>query len=271
MLVWVVVLVFPVMASFALGMNYILVDFMLDETKPPQDRIKCYEYFGTFTKGMLSMFEVTFGSWVPICRFLYSAVDAKFAVFFMTYQMVMGLAVLRIIYGVFIHVTLACAESDDDTAIAKKRRENKKFADKMKALFQKFDDSGDGCLSRAEFAVISQHPAVRTWLSTMELEMSDSDLVFDLADGGDNKMSANELIYGFQRLRGAARSTDIWALISLVRKAMHDSEALQRRVEMREMTEMVKLEQLGKREVEEIQKLRKSVERSTAKQDSAGK
>lgn len=253
-LVWVVLLVFPALASFALGMNYLLLDFMEDESQPMEDRLRCYMYFGTFTKAMLSMFEVTFASFVPICRFLYTAVDAKFALFFMAYQLVMGIAVIRIIYGVFLHVTFACATSDDDTLIAKKNRENRKFADKMHELFTKFDASGDGYLTREEFAEIAQNPVVKTWLSTMDLELTDTDLVFDLADGGDEKMCADEMVFGFSRLKGTARSIDIWALIGLVRKAMHEFESLQRKAEKREMAELAKIEGMIESRDEEVKK-----------------
>merc|ERR1719272_114207 len=166
------------------------------------------------------MFEVTFSSWVPICRFLYTNVNEKFAIFFIAYQLVMGIAVLRIIYGVFLHVTFACATSDDETVIAKKKRENKKYAERMHALFQKFDASGDGYLTRTEFRQIGQDPRIKNWLSAMDLELHDAELVFDLADDGDGQLSAKEMVYGFSRLKGTARSIDIWALISLVRKSI---------------------------------------------------
>jgi len=219
-LIWVVVLVFPMIASCALGMNYTVVDFIMDETKPREQRVECYQYFGTFTKGMLSMFEVTFSNFVPICRFLYDHVDEKFALFFMAYKLVMGIAVLRIIYGVFLHVTFACATSDEDTVIAKKNRDNKRFARRMNALFEQFDSSGDGSLSKEEFLQIVEDPRVKTLLSALELDIEDAELVFDLTDTGDGQIGAEEMVYGFSRLKGAARSVDILALTKLTKEAL---------------------------------------------------
>merc|ERR1719231_1473328 len=108
---------------------------MDDETKPESDRLQCYEFFGTFTRAMLSMFEATFANWVPICRFLYSKVSQKFALFYMAYKLVVGIAVLRIIYGVFLHVTFACATADDETVVNQKKREIKQYERKMEAFF----------------------------------------------------------------------------------------------------------------------------------------
>jgi len=212
------VLMFPLLACCALGMNYTLLEFMEDETNPPEVRLKLYGYFGTFSKAFLSMFEVSFASWVPITRFMYDKVEPSYAIFFMIYKLVVGIAVLRIVYGVFLHVTFACASSDDETLIAKKEREMKKYANKMHSLFLEMDNSGDGYLSRAEFGRVCQDPRVQTWLSAMELELDDADLVYDLTDDGNDKLSASEMVMGFSKLKGPARSIDIQALISLVRQ-----------------------------------------------------
>merc|ERR1719408_141739 len=126
-LLWVVVLVFPLISCCALFMNYTLQDFIDDESRPLKDRLQCYEYFGTYTKATLSMFEATFANFAPITRFLVSKVDHKFAMFFMAYKMVVGIAMMRIIYGVFLHVTFACARADDDIVINQKKNETKMY------------------------------------------------------------------------------------------------------------------------------------------------
>lgn len=117
-----------------------------------------------------------------------------------------------------MHVTFACASSDDETLIAKKKRELQKYSEKMHALFTEMDSSGDGFLTRAEFRSVCQDERVQHWLAAMELEIRDADLVYDLTDDGNDRMSAHEMVYGFYRLRGTARSIDVQALISLVRK-----------------------------------------------------
>jgi len=166
------------------------------------------------------MFEVTFASWVPIARFLYNHVDERFALFFMGYKLVMGIAVLRIIYGVFLHVTFACATNDEEVVIAKKNRENAQYAERMHEIFQQFDSSGDGYLTKDEFLQIVVDPRVKTLLSALELEINDAELVFDLTDDGDGKVGAEEMVYSFSRLKGAARSVDVLALTTLTKEAI---------------------------------------------------
>jgi len=140
--------------------------------------------------------------------------------FFMGYKLVMGIAVLRIIYGVFLHVTFACATNDEEVVIAKKNRENAQYAQRMHEIFQQFDSSGDGYLTKDEFLQIVVDPRVKTLLSALELEINDAELVFDLTDDGDGKVGAEEMVYSFSRLKGAARSVDVLALTTLTKEAI---------------------------------------------------
>jgi len=219
-LIWVFFLIGPAISCVALFMTYALGDFIVDETKPRQDRIECFNYFGTFTKSFLSIFEVTFANWVPICRFLYGKVDERFALFFMGYKLGMGIAVLRIVYGVFLHVTFRCAVDDESLMIAQKNREQKHFSKRIRTLFTKFDTSGNGFLSKEEFHRCAKDARVQTLLSAMDLPFFEPDLVFELccAEGSD-ELTADQMIYGFSHLKGFARSTSIAELLHRETKA----------------------------------------------------
>lgn len=167
------------------------------------------------------MFEVTFANWVIICRFLYENVDEKYALFFVGYKLVMGIAVLRIMYAVFMHVTFECAASDEETILARKKREESKYAAQIRKVLKQFDSSGDGQLSRDEFLEIIQDVRVRTLLSALGIDIHDAHLVFDLTDDGDGTIGANEMVKGFRRLKGWARSLDLLALTNLTKEVIH--------------------------------------------------
>merc|ERR1719359_2780946 len=79
------------------------------------------------------------------------------------------------------------------------------------------DSSGDGYLTRDEFREVCKDERVSNWLAAMDLEIRDADLVYDLTDDGNDRLSAAEMVCGFSKLKGAARSIDVMALISLVR------------------------------------------------------
>jgi len=220
-LIWVVVLLGPVIACISLAMTFTLVDFIQDVTKPQKERIECYAYFGTFSRSMLSMFEVTFGNWQPHCRFLYANVDERWALFFMFYKLFMGIAVLRVVYGVFLHVTFRCTNSNEELLAAQKAREDRKFARKIHEMFEHFDTDGTGSLSKEEFHEIAQDVHAQNLLVALDLKVKDAELVFDLADaGGDGDLSAEEMIEGFKSLKGFARSIDVGAIMHLQNKCM---------------------------------------------------
>lgn len=80
------------------------------------------------------------------------------------------------------------------------------------------DDSGDGLLSRAEFNVAMEVPEVQSVLHTLELEVHESDMLFDILRDGDFQISYDEFIDGIMRLKGSARALDMVAMRTKVDK-----------------------------------------------------
>merc|ERR1719162_2290615 len=69
-LLWGVVLLVLTMTMCALMLNSILTSFMLDEDEPEHIRHEVFMYMGTYSRSMVTMFEITLGNWVPLCRLL---------------------------------------------------------------------------------------------------------------------------------------------------------------------------------------------------------
>eukprot|EP00913_Durusdinium_trenchii_P009755 g9163.t1 len=100
----------------------------------------------TFTRSILTMFEVLFANWGPPCRALTDNVSEWFSLFFLFYRCVIGFAVLNVVGAVFVQQTMKMANSDEETA---------NYARKVRKLFSHMDDSGDGALSHDEFAKLA--------------------------------------------------------------------------------------------------------------------
>jgi len=233
-LLWVVALIMPILTASALGIHYMLVDYLEeDATKDNLEqrnvRLQIFQYFGTFSRSLITMFEATFASYVPMSRLLHNEAGGGFAVFFMFYKMVVGMAILRVIYGVFMHMTFQCANSDDEALMAKKQRQLKAYAAKMHCLFTEMDSSGDGFLSKEEFCNLASLPKVQTFLAAMDLEIRDAELVFDLLANKNQLISAKDMVYGFSWLKGNARSVDCVAILGLVRSCLEKLEVMDSR------------------------------------------
>jgi hypothetical protein len=157
----------------------------------------------------MSVCEVTFGNWVPVARALVELTSEWVGFTVIFYRGLVGEALLRVMTGVFIFETFKAANSDDELMILQKERQRKSYVKKMHKLFVEADSSGDGYLTWTEFEQIMGDPRVRTWLQAMELDVLDAKLLFQLVDNNDHKLSADELVSGFSRLRGPARSLEL--------------------------------------------------------------
>merc|ERR1712159_764168 len=63
-------------------------------------RNELFQKFGTFSRGMMTMAEITIANWVPVCRLLYE-VSELYGLIIIVYVVILNFAVLRVITGVF--------------------------------------------------------------------------------------------------------------------------------------------------------------------------
>ncbi|CAK0842987.1 unnamed protein product, partial [Prorocentrum cordatum] len=97
--------------------------------------------------------------------------------------------------------------------IYQKERAVRLHSQKMKRLFRAADETGDGVLDVEEFSNAMSDRDVKTWMASMELDVSDAASVFLLVDkDGDGTLTPEELVQGVALLKGAARSIDLHML-----------------------------------------------------------
>lgn len=235
-LTWACVLLMVLQVLIALLLNQVLYDSYLDETSfPIEERREVFEYFGTFTRSMLSMFEITLGNWPPVCRLLSEKVSEWFMLLCILHKLVIGFAVVGVINGVFIQETFKVASSDNQIMMRQKERSYKLHEMKMRQLFLEADTDGDGFVNADEWRELVSHPAVQLWLGSMDLDAADADglyeLIHDLDQDGD--LTMDELIRGVARLKGTARSYDLQMLLRQVLALTESVDKLKRSVDRR--------------------------------------
>eukprot|EP00929_Paragymnodinium_shiwhaense_P023780 TRINITY_DN14806_c0_g1_i2.p1 TRINITY_DN14806_c0_g1~~TRINITY_DN14806_c0_g1_i2.p1 ORF type:complete len:391 (+),score=38.28 TRINITY_DN14806_c0_g1_i2:108-1280(+) len=213
-LMWSAVLLFLVMMGTALVMIYVIHDVFEDEVVPHDERTLLYTYFGNFTNGMFSMFELTMGNWVPISRAVVRNLGDWYMLFFIVYRTVVGFAVLRVVTAIFTAETFRVAQSDDGIMLMEKERQIRTHTTRMQQLLSEGDESQDGYLSLDEFNDLLADNRVRKWLSAQDIEVKDVALAYRLIDdSGDGRVSTEELVRGFMRLKGTAKSIDMLTVI----------------------------------------------------------
>jgi len=229
-LAWACAFLFVIQLMLALVLNYLLLEYFEDPAEPKENRRLVYQYFGSTSRAIVSMFEITLGNWPPVCRLLTENVSEWFGLFAVVHKMTIGFAVVGVINGVFMKETFKVAETDDIIMVRQKQKAVKMHVKKMSELFAHSKRSRNrlsqsGFLTRQDFKEAVSDPWVKTWLSSMELDTGDADNLYTLIDAnGDGKVSIEELITGVARLKGASRAVDVLTLMREVRQ-MHSRSA----------------------------------------------
>jgi len=219
-LVWAFTILLLFLTLFAFLVNQMLVTYyMTNKDIDIVKRKEVFEYFGTFSRSLFSMFEMTLGNWVPIARILGENVSQWFLIFSVLHKLTMGFAVIGVINGIFIQETFKVAQGDDVIMLMQKERAIGVHTRKMKQLFSAADSSGDGMLSWEEFKAVLEKPSVRNWMAAQEMDATDANKLFQLLvsgkpDGG--LLSAEELVQGMSSIKGAARSLDLIHLMGVI-------------------------------------------------------
>jgi len=147
-------------------------------------------------------------------------VHEGYMLFSLGHKLLIGFSVVTVITAVFIQETFKVATSDDKIMMMQKERAIKAQKSKMRALFEHADVDGDGRIGIEEFRRVMEDQQVRVWLSSMELDFSNTDLLFSMVDNdGSGEITLDELVAGFGRLRGSAKTIDLMMLHAVLGKA----------------------------------------------------
>lgn len=212
MLFWSFCLLTVVQGVACLIVSTLCRDFVEDINLNLQIRNEVFQYYGTFTRSFLTMFEIMFANWGPPCRVLVDNVSEWFSVFFLFYRCVLGFVVLNVVNAVFVQQTMKTASSDEELAFKQKQKDMALYTKKVKKLFSTIDLSGDGSINLEEFSKLVKSPKLQFWMSQLELEYHDLLSLFEFLDNGDGEITLMEFIDGAVRLRGNAKALDVWRM-----------------------------------------------------------
>jgi len=212
MLFWSFCLLTFIQCIAGMILSALVREYLNDDTKPLQIRQQVWDYYGTFTRTFLTMFEILFANWGPPCRVLVDYVDEAFSLFFLVYRCMIGYAVLNVVNAVFVQQTLLMAANDEDLAFKQKQKDWALYTKKVQRLFSAMDTSEDGMVTLDEFAQLIESPKLRFWMSQLELDYHDLLGLFEMLDDGDGEISMKEFIENAQKLKGPAKAIDMHRL-----------------------------------------------------------
>jgi len=195
---------FLVFLQLAVGLclAQLLSVYIQDESKDTDRRQQIHRYFGTFMRTMLTMFEITFGNWVVPCRLVSDYVNPWYGMLFVFYRGCICFAVIRVIGAVFITETMKVVADDDTVAALRKKKEQRKYLDRVRFLFTQLDDDDDGYIEYEDFGKLLSDPALTAKASVLQITSEDVDLLCDYIKGEhEDRVNIEDFISGVKFLK----------------------------------------------------------------------
>jgi hypothetical protein len=200
---------------FAQGLRGFYFDHPATDSLPPgTDPALVYQYFGSFSRALLTMFEITLANWPVACRVLTENISEWFIVYTLMHKMFLGFAVIGVVNAVFIQETFKVATLDDTVMVRQTVRKQKFHHDKMRRLFEEADHDMDGKINVREWQQVCKDDWVKVWLASQDLHPHDTKLLFELMDReGKKYLTLQDLIRGASELKGSATNMDMKVLM----------------------------------------------------------
>jgi len=204
--------------------GYIEVPSSDPETKKIQQMV--FNYYGTFTRSMLTMFEVTLANWSPPCRVLVDHVSEAYSILFIIYRCLVGFAALSVINAVFIQKTMSVVQQDKEVMIMMKQKSQAASCAKLRELFHHLDTSNDGRISWEEMQGVLDSKLLQSWMSALEISSDDLEGLFEMLDDGDGHIVLDEFTRGAERIKGPAKAFDMMRVFKSIERLQRQMETM---------------------------------------------
>merc|ERR1712076_239502 len=99
--------------------------------------------------------------------------------FWVLYIVMVNFAMMRVIAALFLKQTMMVANLDAERVAYEKMKEKDHFAAKLREIFSMADASGDGVISKHEFADMIADSAIVHLFESMELEVYEVTMLFN--------------------------------------------------------------------------------------------
>lgn len=230
-LFWSMLLLFSIQYVTGLFVWQLTSGFLANDAHNKQTRLEIFEYYGTFSRVQLTMFEITHVNYAKAVRILCEGISEWWAWFFIFYRCSVAFAFLAVIRAVFIQSTLKVADTDKDLILHNKKKAAEDLENKVteifRLLFGHLANEEDFAIPREEFVSVMCKDSTKIWMSALDIDTSYPEGLFQLLDlDGEGCVSLKECIYAAKKIRGPARAIDLFHLHTQVHRTEAKIDAL---------------------------------------------
>mmetsp|Transcript_83025 Transcript_83025/g.256690 ORF Transcript_83025/g.256690 Transcript_83025/m.256690 type:complete len:781 (+) Transcript_83025:55-2397(+) len=176
------------------------------ELSPHEVRKQLDTYYGSLGTTILSLWECISGGmdWKTLFDPLLAGVSPWVAMIFLGYVIFATVAMMNVVTGVFLEHAMRYAERDQDLYLARN----------ILSIFGQNDLNADGEISMSVWEAKLGEPDMQALFRALNVDPSDATTLFKLIDLDDSgNLALSELIDGWARLRGQAKSLDLALLM----------------------------------------------------------
>jgi hypothetical protein len=156
-------------------------------------------------------------------------VDFLYGPIFILYVFIMHFGVLNVVVGTFVATATEISSKDREALVKYEMGKWATSTERIKTFFHEADVDKSGTLSWEEFREHLESPKVRAYFQTLELDVSQAHVLFELLDqDGSNSVSVDEFLDGCMRLKGQARSIDLNMLLYMSKKVFDSMQSFMR-------------------------------------------
>lgn len=172
-------------------------------------------WFGSLGRTLYTLLLSILGgvSWHLVCDLLLE-IDILSASLLLFYIMFTMFSVLNVITGVFVDTAIQTSNSQRDIQIEREMELKDSFLKSLKDFFEALDTDGSGSIHLEEIKIMLQDPTLAAYFAVLGFDEVNANQIFHLLDDDESgEVSIEEFLEGCSKLKGAARSIDVHALM----------------------------------------------------------
>lgn len=199
----------------------------------PEIRDQIEEYWCTVVRAMHSLFAACTGgaNWYEMANPLHEAGSVYYGLF-MVYIGFFILVVLNTLTSIFLQSTIEYSEQDHEMMIQRELEYKEDYVNLVSAFFDEIDDDGSGDLTLDEFRKHVGNAKLKAFATSMDIPIDDAEMFFRvLSNNGAVTVDIDTFVVGCIKLKGHARSVDLFGMYQMVKSVHRNLSQLGSKVE----------------------------------------